>query len=125
MSKKTVTKKDKEAVGALTEDQFFAQLVERSGYVDPQTVRDVYRGLVNTIIGELRTKGTIRLPQLADIYLSKTKETVIKNRFMAVPTVKEAFHQVRMVPVRGLKQYFKALELFDKQKLIDPRNVDA
>lgn len=118
-----MTRKNKEDVGALSEEQFFARLSKNSGHLDPKVVQDVYRGLVNTVVGELRTKGTVRLPQLADIYLSRTKRMVIKNRFMSAATVKEAFHQVRMVPVRGLKQYFKALELFDGKKLIDPRSA--
>lgn len=121
MKKKSVSREVQKAAGALNEDQFFVELAAKGGYVDTDTAKTLYRGLVNLIVNELRTKGTVRLPQLADVYLSETKPMVIKNRFMAAPTLKEASHQVRMVPVRGLKQYFKTLELLDRDKLVDPR----
>ena len=120
MSKQSVTKKAKEAAGIISEAEFFEKLVEKSGYLEPATVKRVYNGLLELIFSEMKAKGGVVVPGLADIYLSLAKPRLIKNHNMAVGIVKESHHQVRMVPVRAVKERFKAVEAFSVGRVFDP-----
>lgn len=120
MSKKSTTKKVKQAAGIISEAEFYEKLVERSGYVDPTVVKRVYHGLLEVIFGELKAKGGVVMPGLCDIYLSMAKPRVIKNRNMPVPVVMDAHHQLRMVPLRSVKERFRVLEAFSVGRVFDP-----
>lgn len=120
MLNKSLQKEVKSKSGVLTEGEFFQKLVERSGYMDPKQVKQVYFAMKDIIFDELKLKGGVELPELCFVYLSKSKAKVIKNRFMSQGVKKEAHHQVRMVPKRSMKDYFKQLEAFYEGRDFDP-----
>ena len=62
--------------GFTNEERFFRLLSEQNNYVDKETVKDFYMGLVRLITQELRTHGFIRLPHLGDFAMLKAKDRV-------------------------------------------------
>ena len=120
MINKSVTKEAKSKSGQITEREFFEKLVEKSGYMDPTQVKRVYFAMKDIIFDQLKMKGGIELPELCDIYLSRAKPRIIKNRFMVSAVKKPGHHQVRIIPKWSMKEYFKTLELFYEGKSFDP-----
>lgn len=120
MVNKSVSKEAKSKSGQVTTNEFFNKLVEKSGYMDPDQVKRVYYGMKDLVFEQLRATGGIELPDLCDIYLSKAKPRIIKNRFMEAAVKKEGHHQVRIVPKWSMKEYFKTLQIFYEGKEFDP-----
>jgi len=104
----------------MNEKQFFDALVEKSGYMDPKQVRMVYYAMKDIVFDQLKVKGGIELPEFCDIYLSKAMPRKVQNRFMAVPVVKQSHHQVRILPKRSMRDYFKTIEAFYEGREFDP-----
>lgn len=120
MLNKRVQKVTKSKSGLLTNEEFFRKLTERAGYMDPKQVKQVYYAMKDLIFDELKSKGGVEMPEFADIYLGKSSGKTIKNRFMSVAVKKEGHHQLRMVPKRSVKEYFKVLEAFYPGRSFDP-----
>lgn len=116
----SITRKAKKGAYFLTEDEFFEDLVEFSGYADPETVKRVYNGMILLIFRELKIRGGISLPQLAEVFLSQAKERRIHNRNMAQAIVIPPHHQVRMVAKRPMKKFFKAFCAMNAGRAFDP-----
>ena len=110
----------------LTERQFFQEVANSSGYLDPDLVKRVYNGMIDILYRELREKGSIRFPQLCDFHLTKRKGRVFKNHFMPMGKYKPDYYSLRMRPVFTVKRYFKAYTESNPDKPHDPRErMDA
>jgi len=120
MGAKSSTKLAKKAAGVLTDKEFFEKLVEKSGYVDPVVIQRVYDGVVALMMDELKAKGGVRLPGIADVHLAYANGRTIHNRNMPEPVQIPPHHQVRMIPVRGVKAFFKMMDAFTNTKPMDP-----
>lgn len=105
----------------LSEKEFFDALSAASGYMEPETVRKVYNGMLVVLYKELRERGAVRLPALADFHLLYSKPKRIRNHHMDTSVVKPAAHQVRIAPVQAVRDYFKALDERLGGKILDPR----
>lgn len=110
----------KKPLGLLNESEFFELLSAASGYLDPETVRRVYNGMLQVIYTELRSKGAVRLPALCDFHLLLSRPKRIKNHRMENSIVKPASHQVRIRPVGAVRAYFKALDEHLQGAVLDP-----
>lgn len=94
----------------LSQDQFFNDVAAASGYVDPNTVKLVYNGMLAIIYRELRDKGAIRLPALCDFHMRLAKGRTIRNHNMKEAIYKPAHHQIRIRTLPTVRKYFKMLD---------------
>ena len=67
--------KELKKAGALDEDKFYATLSEQCNYIDVETAKKFYMGLVRAVTKILKNEGVVRLPLIGDICLLKTKRT--------------------------------------------------
>lgn len=106
--------------GILDEDRFFRLLSEENNYVDHDTAKDFYLGLVRTITKELRTNGVIRLPHLGDIALVKQKDSIgWSGKVHAILTGK---YMLKFYPNQIWRKYFSKLgERSGLEGSLDPR----
>ena len=89
--------------GYLNEDTFFQNLQANCNFVDEETVRRFYLGLVKTVTSELRTNKVSRLPHLGDFALVEQKPRTLlkgKTREIRKPTV------LKFYPKVAWRQYF-------------------
>ena len=106
--------------GVLNEDRFFRLLSEQNNYVDPQTVKDFYMGLVRTVTQELRQNGVARLPHLGDFALVKKKDHI--GWAGKVQRMFQGTYVLKFYPFEKWRAYFT--KLGEKQGLegkLDPR----
>ena len=94
--------------GFLNEERFFRLLSENNNYVDPQTVREFYKGLVTLIKKELHENGGVRLPDIGDMALVKRKA-----HLGWAGDVQKMIPESRTLifyPKEALRKHFKLLE---------------
>lgn len=118
MKKKYLARKKE--LGLLSESEFFDRVAQASGYVDPETVKRIYNGMLTVMYDEVRTRGAVRFPALCDFHLVFTKEKRIRNRHMNSTTVKPAFHQLRIAPIDAVREYFAEFSERNKGVPLDP-----
>jgi len=106
--------------GILDEDRFFRLLSEQNNYVDTQTVKDFYMGLVRLITKELRENGVSRLPHLGDFALVKVKDKVgWAGQFRRMIYGK---YVLKFYPKEAWRKYFTKLgERTGREGELDPR----
>lgn len=106
--------------GILDEDRFFQLLSEQYNYIDKNTAKMFYMGLVKVVVRELRTNGVCRLPHLGDMALVKQKpKSVLAGN---VRKVMDGFYALKFYPKEALRIYFSKLNnLFDDKQKLDPR----
>lgn len=93
--------------GLLNDDDFYKKLAANCNYVDEQTVRNFYLGLVKTITKELRDHDVVRLPHLGDFALVSQKPrsllTGMGRRIMTMRILK-------FYPLEKWRMYFNLKE---------------
>lgn len=93
--------------GLLNEDDFFIKLQANCNFVDEETVRRFYMGMVKTITKELRDNGVVRLPHLGDFALVPQKPKTLlagKTRQFRSAIV------LKFYPKVAWRQYFSSIE---------------
>lgn len=93
-------------LGVFDDEVFYRELSERCGYVDPETAKRFYIGLVKLITYNLREKGVVRLPHLGDfaivpqkkrsVLIGKTRKTI------------EGLKVLKFYPLEVWRKYFNA-----------------
>ncbi len=108
-------------LGLLTDSEFFREVGNRAGYLDPEFVKRVYNGMLDVLYAEMRTKGALRFPQLCDFYITQTEPRYRQNNHMVVPKLSPSIYQVRVVPMYSVRRYFRALSDTNPGLDLDPR----
>lgn len=94
--------------GVLDEDRFFRMLSEQNNYVDHQTIKDFYMGLVRLATKELRENGVCRFPHLGDFALVKSRDRLgWAGKYQQMITGK---YILKFYPLERWRKYFGALE---------------
>ena len=96
--------------GLAGEERFFRLLSEHNNYVDPETVKIFYKGLVDLIKQELRENRGIRLPGLADIVLVDEKPHLNLVKAGKIPLMITGTKILKAYPLSSLKDYFRLRE---------------
>jgi hypothetical protein len=96
--------------GVADEERFFRLLSAHNNYVDPETVKVFYNGLVDLIKQELRENGGIRLPELMDIALVNEKPHLNLVRAGKIPPMMTMTKILKVFPKEALKSYFREKE---------------
>lgn len=91
--------------GLLNEDDFYRRLQENCNFVDEDTVRRFYLGLVKTVTQELVKTNVSRLPHLGDFALvpQKSKSMLVGKLRQIRPAIVLKFY-----PKLTWRQYFSA-----------------
>jgi len=106
--------------GVLKEDRFFMLLSQHCNYVDPETVRNFYMGLVRHCTKELRKNGVVRLPHMGDLALVRQKPKLgWSGQFQ---TMLHGKYALKFYPKDLWKKYFMKLsERPGAEGALDPR----
>lgn len=88
----------------------FAKISEKSGYIDPTTVAEVYYGLLKTITEELRAGNIVRLPELGDIYLQNRKNMTTFMFHTGGIHRRESVKVVKFSACTNIGKYFNAID---------------
>ena len=96
-------------LGLLSETQFFIQIGNKAGYVDPVFIKRIYNSMLDVVYQELREKGAIRLPQFQDIFLIKTPARRVRVREMKVAKIMPESYRVDSRMIYSVKKYFREL----------------
>lgn len=101
----------------LKEDRFYQLLSEKCNYLDKDTARAFYMGLVKTISQELRTNGVIRLPHLGDMALvhMKPKSVLVGMTRQVV----SGLYALKFYPNKSFREYFAKYR--ESNQNLDPR----
>jgi nucleoid DNA-binding protein len=106
--------------GVLDEARFFRMLSEQNNYVDKETVRDFYMGLVRLITKELRDNGVARLPHLGDFALVRAKDRM--GWAGKTWAMLEGKYVLKFYPFEKWRKYFSKLsERSGLEGALDPR----
>jgi nucleoid DNA-binding protein len=93
----------------LTNTEFFEKLSAESGYMDIESVKRVYYGMIRLASRELRLKNYFRLPDWGDfsviLHAGRTALNVNSLKVSVLPPTKV----VKYEPDYKLKNYFKNL----------------
>lgn len=99
--------------GLINEEAFYEQLAQQCGYIDKETAKRFYLGLVKTVTAQLRANGVSRLPHMGDFALTwraqtsalvgKTPDGVQKREIIP------ARQKLRFIPKEAWHQYFVRL----------------
>lgn len=91
--------------GLLDEKKFFKELQSYCNFVDEETVRRFYTGVVKTVTKQLRDDGVCRLPHLGDFALvpQKSKSMLTGKIRQVRPALVLKFY-----PKAAWRQYFSA-----------------
>ncbi len=73
--------------GLFDEDRFYSRLAENCGYIDKETAKRFYLGMVKQVTQELREHGVARLPHLGDFALvwQKSKPSLVGASRVMLP----------------------------------------
>lgn len=86
--------------------QFITKVTPFVNYLEPTVIEQVYKGILRTIVNELRTKGAITLPDFGSYRVIKHKERKMRNpqtgEMISVP----AKNTVKFTPGKDLQFYF-------------------
>jgi nucleoid DNA-binding protein len=106
--------------GAFDEARFFRLLSEQNNYVNQDTVKVFYKGLVRLLTAELKENGIVRLPHLGDIALVKQKDKIgWAGQYQRMITGK---YMIKFYPKDAWKKYFSKLaEREGYEGSLDPR----
>lgn len=103
------TRKLKEDLTFLSEDDFFNTLAERCNYINTDLVKEVYYELIKLTTQQLRKQGSIRYPVFGDFILKYKKPreliSVHNGQRMTIPMRKV----VKFTPSPKLRKYFVSL----------------
>jgi len=106
--------------GILEDKRFFKLISEQNNYVDEDTIRNYYMGMVKVVTAELRENGIVRLPFLGDFALIKQKDRV--GLVGKTKAMIRGAHMLKFYVNRGLKDYFvKFAERSGDGHNLDPR----
>jgi hypothetical protein len=106
--------------GILDEKRFFQLLSEQNNYIDINTTKDFYMGLVRMITKELRDNGIVRLPHLGDIAMVRLKDKIgWAGKFQGIIRGK---YMMKFFVNQTWKKYFIKLgEKPGREGKLDPR----
>jgi nucleoid DNA-binding protein len=106
--------------GVLNEDTFFRLLSEQNNYVDSDSIKDFYMGLVRLITNELRKNGVATLPHLGVFALVKQKDRVgLAGQFKKMIVGK---YVLKFYPKEAWRKYFSQFEQRSgREGMLDPR----
>ncbi|MCR4260815.1 MAG: HU family DNA-binding protein [Candidatus Colwellbacteria bacterium] len=108
--------------GLLDEKRFFRLLSENNNYVDPQTIRHFYRGLVTLIKKELYENGGVRLPEIGDMALVKKKAHL--GWAGSVRKIMPESKTLIFYPKEALRKHFKSSDVTVVPKYISRTALD-
>ena len=107
-------------LGLLSEKNFFIQVGNNAGYIDPLFAKRVYNAMLDIVYKELREKGAIRFPQLCDFYLVRTRPKRMRNHNMVNAIIIPPHNQIKIRPMYSVRRYFKALSDNNPDLILDP-----
>lgn len=100
---------NKKKITALNKHDFLQAVSANSNYVSPDTVRDVYYGLVRVIGLELRDKGAVDLPDLGTFVLHNHKARRALNVNTGTLEMLPEKATIKFKPCYDLKKHFHIL----------------
>lgn len=106
--------------GILNEDRFYNLLSAENNYVDIETIKDFYMGLVRLLTSELRKNGVVRLPHLGDMALVKSKDKLgWSGKYQKMQIGK---YMLKFYATQPWRIYFSKLsERTGREGALDPR----
>ncbi len=99
--------------GLLDNARFYRILQENCNYMDIETIKMVYLGVVKTVSSELRKEKFVRLPHLCDFAISPTLRAVRlagkdpQGRYILVKG--GVGMNLRVIPISTFTEYFSRL----------------
>lgn len=106
--------------GILAPDRFYRLLSEQCDYIDPESAKSFYIGLVRLLTKELRENGVVRMPYIGDIALVKQRSKWgWVGSTMAYVT---GLYALKFYPNKSWREYFYNLSKRPgKEGALDPR----
>jgi hypothetical protein len=93
--------------GFYNEAEFYRLLSEANNYMDPKAAKEFYIGLTRVVQNELRTKGTVFLPELGYFAMVKQKPKVgWAGQFQ---TIINGIYMLKFYPLERFRDYFTEL----------------
>ncbi len=86
---------------------FFDKVSAKGNYLDPSVVTDVYYALIRLILEELRTKGSIEMPEFGKFRVHEHKARRSTNVNTGEVIMLDAINIVKFEPCKKLKYYIK------------------
>ena len=93
----------------MKEKKFFEEVSKRCNYSDPELVRNVYLGLIKTIMHELRYNEEITLPHWGKFKTKQMKERKSTDVNTRIVRMFPAVRVISLIADRKLKEYIKKM----------------
>lgn len=99
--------------GLLDEKAFYTLLAQKCGYIDEETAKRFYLGLVKAVTQQLRDNGVSRLPHMGDLALvwQKERSAMVGKDANGVPvrSIVPAKRTLKFIPQEVWRSYFVTL----------------
>ena len=96
--------------GFLHQEDFFAKISERANYINTDLVKEIYYEMVRVSVYELRTKKTVKFPDLGEFHLHRHKERYTTDLRTQKRVLQPAHFVLKFIPDYKIKQYFHDFE---------------
>lgn len=95
----------------MKKEDVFDEISSYCNYIDRETVKNVYYGLIRAISKRLREKGSVVMPDWGEFYLHRHKPRIALDINSRSFRNLEAKTTVKFTPDHKVKQYFYEIKV--------------
>ena len=91
----------------ITPKRFFGRMSERNNYADPKTMEDYHYAMLKVIVEELKSNGSVRLPDFGEFKITTMKARKIMNVNTGIHDHLPACKVIKFIPCTKLRDHIK------------------